>query len=188
MSYGKLVKMIIKTKVSHYLNWKAVDGSYVYQYNEGGIFSKAGPKICKVPQNGSEALKSDLMSLFEKRRCQKFFKFAQKFNKKDKETYKKKNPFNKTFQVFTKEFGLEKNTNDFLGHAVALYTTNDFLILPAIQVIEKIQLYLESVGRFGDTPYIYPVYGLAGIPESFARKCAVMGGTFMLNVKITKIQ
>lgn len=30
MAYGKLVKMIIKTEVSHYLNWKCVDGTYVY--------------------------------------------------------------------------------------------------------------------------------------------------------------
>ena len=30
MAYGKLVKMIIKTKVSDYLNWKPVDGTYVY--------------------------------------------------------------------------------------------------------------------------------------------------------------
>lgn len=32
MSNGKLVKMMIKTEVSKYLDWKAVDGSYVYQY------------------------------------------------------------------------------------------------------------------------------------------------------------
>ncbi len=30
MAYGKLVKMIIKTEVTHYLNWKNVDGTYVY--------------------------------------------------------------------------------------------------------------------------------------------------------------
>lgn len=30
MANGKLVKMMIKTEVSNYLNWKCVDGSYVY--------------------------------------------------------------------------------------------------------------------------------------------------------------
>ena len=30
MAFGKLVKMMIKTEVSKYLNWKSVDGSYVY--------------------------------------------------------------------------------------------------------------------------------------------------------------
>lgn len=30
MAFGKLVKMIIKTEVSNYLNWKCVEGIYVY--------------------------------------------------------------------------------------------------------------------------------------------------------------
>lgn len=30
MAFGKLVKMMIKTEVSMYLNWKCVDGTYVY--------------------------------------------------------------------------------------------------------------------------------------------------------------
>jgi len=42
---------------------------------EGGLFSKGGRKIRKVPGNDSEAFKSDLMGLLEKRRCQKLYKF-----------------------------------------------------------------------------------------------------------------
>lgn len=51
----------------------------------------------------------------------------------------------------------------------------------------KLQLYLNSQGRFGDSPFIYPVYGLSGIPESFSRKSAVYGGTYMLNVELKSI-
>lgn len=40
---------------------------------EGGLFSKGGPMIAKVPSSDSEALKSDLMGLMEKRRCKNFF-------------------------------------------------------------------------------------------------------------------
>ena len=182
MAYGKLVKLIIKTKVSDYLSWKCVEGIYVYQYRKGGLFSNAGGKIEKVPANGKEALSSDLMSLFEKRRCQKFFEFAQQFNAQKPETFKKPNPTNVTFGNFIKYFELEDNTIDFLGHAIALYENDTFINRPAVEVLHKVQLYMDSVGRFGDSPFIYPVYGLAGIPESFSRKCAVYGGTFMLNV------
>ena len=184
MSFGKLVKMIIKTKVSDYLSWKSVDGIFVYQYRKGGFFSKEGGKIEKVPATAKEALSSDLMSLFEKRRCHSFMNFVQEFDLKKPETFKKKemDPRNVTFAEFIKYWELEDNTIDFLGHAVALYTTDDFLKRPALEVLEKMQLYIESNGRFGNSPFIYPVYGLAGIPESFARKCAVYGGTFMLNV------
>lgn len=69
MSNGLLVKLLLKTRVSRYLEWKSIDGTFVYQMKEAGMFSKGGAKIEKVPSNDKEALSSDLMGLFEKRRC-----------------------------------------------------------------------------------------------------------------------
>lgn len=59
--------------------------------------------------------------------------------------------------------------------------------LPATKVIDKIKLYMDSMGRYGDSPFIYPVYGLGGIPEGFSRVSAVNGGTFMLNTDVDEI-
>ena len=106
MSNGKLVKMLLKTRVSKYLEWKcnnkylykykAIDGTYVYQMKEGGMFAKGGPqvefiffnyKIEKVPATDKEALKSDLMGLFEKRRCKNFFQFIQNYDPKNQKTW-----------------------------------------------------------------------------------------------------
>lgn len=69
MANGQLVKILLKTRVARYLEWKAIDGTYVFQMKEAGMFSKGGGKIEKVPATASEALKSDLMGMFEKRRC-----------------------------------------------------------------------------------------------------------------------
>ena len=93
-----------------------------------------------------------------------------------------------TFKQLTEDFGLQDNTLDFLGHSIALYTDNSYVKRPALDVIRKLQLYMDSIGRFGDSPFIYPVYGLSGIPESFSRKSAVYGGTYMLNVDLKKIE
>lgn len=68
-----------------------------------------------------------------------------------------------------------------------MYTDEKFLELPAIEVIRKIQLYADSMGRYGNSPFIYPIYGLGGIPEGFSRISAVNGGTFMLNTDIDEI-
>jgi len=59
---------------------------------------------------------------------------------------------------------------------------------------------MDSIGRYGNSPFIYPVYGLGGIeinlinniyfkgiPEGFSRMCAIHGGTFMLNTDIDEI-
>ena len=45
------------------------------------------------------------------------------FKRKDSSTHKYWKEGMK-FMTLAKEFGLEKNTLDFVGHAVALYTTN----------------------------------------------------------------
>ena len=55
-----------------------------------------------------------------------------------------------------------------------------------IDVIKKIQLYMDSMGN-NPSPFIYPIFGLGGIPEGFSRISAVNGGTFMLNTDITEI-
>lgn len=91
------------------------------------------------------------------------------------------------FEDLAKTYGIEPNTIDFLGHAIALYTDDSFLKKNFIEVIEKIQLYIDSAGRFGDSPFIYPIYGLSGIPEAFSRKSAVYGGVYMLNVTLKSL-
>jgi RAB protein geranylgeranyltransferase component A len=54
--------------VTRYLEFKSVEGSYV--------MGKSG-KISKVPADEKEALASDLMGLFEKRRFKNFLIFVQ---------------------------------------------------------------------------------------------------------------
>ena len=86
-----------------------------------------------------------------------------------------------------KHYGLADNTIDYLGHAVALEYSDAYLYEPAINTITKMQLYLQSVGRYGDSCFLYPIYGLGGLPEAFSRLCAIHGGTYMLNAKVDEI-
>ncbi len=39
MACGKLVKILLHTKVTKYLEWKSVAGTYVYQYQGAGLFT-----------------------------------------------------------------------------------------------------------------------------------------------------
>ena len=52
-----------------------------------GYFSAAKMNVCKVPANDMEALKSNLMGLFEKKRVITLYKFILGFNKDDKSTW-----------------------------------------------------------------------------------------------------
>ena len=92
-----------------------------------------------------------------------------------------------TTRQLYEEFGLDANTQSFTGHAMALQRDDDYLDQPAAATAEAIQLYVYSLERYGKSPYIYPLYGLGGMPEGFSRLCAIHGGTFMLNKGVDEI-
>ena len=75
---GELVKILILSGVTRYLEFKQVDGSYVY---------KKGAKIYKVPANEREALSTSLMGMFEKRRFKNFLHFVSNFDENDPKTW-----------------------------------------------------------------------------------------------------
>lgn len=187
MANGKLVKMLLKTTVDKYLEWKTVEGTYVYQYSKGGFFSSAGGKIFKVPGNDSEALKSSLMGLWEKKRCKNFFVYIQDVELDNPKTWDGVDIRTQPMKDVFKKFKLEDNTIDFIGHAVAMHISDGYLEEPAVDTIDKIKLYIDSIGRYGEHPFLYPIYGLGGIPEGFSRFCAIHGGTYMLNKPIDEI-
>jgi len=87
------------------------------------------------------------------------------------------------------KFGLEATTRDFIGHSMALYTTDDYIGEKgtAVEAIKRIQLYGNSMARYGKSPYIYPLYGLGELPQGFARLSAIYGGTYMLNTNVDEV-
>jgi Rab GDP dissociation inhibitor len=187
MADGKLVKMLLHTKVTRYLEWKCVDASYVLQNSKGGMFSKGGNAIHKVPASDGEALASKLMGLFEKKRLATFYKQLSQMDFNDPATWNKFDIKGQDFAALYKKYGLEENTIDFLGHAVALELNDDYIKRPAVETLPKMKLYADSMNKYGASPFLYPVYGLGGLPESFSRLCAIHGGTYMLNTPVDEI-
>lgn len=97
-----------------------------------------------------------------------------------------------TLFIPNRKYGLEDDTIDFIGHALALHNDDDYLDQPAIDFVKRIKvkcfllffnkhmfqsqchfhfyflvkLYAESLARFqGGSPYIYPLYGLGELPQ-----------------------
>ncbi|XP_001636411.2 rab GDP dissociation inhibitor alpha [Nematostella vectensis] len=177
MAGGNLVKILIGSGVTRYLEFKSIGGSYVYR----------GNKIYKVPCDEKEALNSSLMGLFEKRRFRNFLKWAQEFDIENPNTWEGIDPQKNTMTGVYLKFGLDANTADFVGHAIALEINDSYKDQPFGQTVEKIKLYNESLSRYGKSPYLYPLYGLGEIPQGFARLSAIYGGTYMLDKPIEAI-
>ncbi|XP_012520356.1 PREDICTED: rab GDP dissociation inhibitor beta [Propithecus coquereli] len=159
MANGQLVKMLLYTEVTRYLDFKVIEGSFVYK----------GGKIYKVPSTEAEALASSLMGLFEKRRFRKFLVYVANFDEKDTRTFEGIDPKKTTMRDVYKKFDLGQDVIDFTGHALALYRTDDYLDQPCCETINRIKLYSESLARYGKSPYLYPLYGLGELPQGFAR-------------------
>jgi len=76
MADGALVQILIHTDVTRYLEFKQASASYVLR--DG--------RISKVPCTPAEALKSNLMGIFEKRRMKKYLEFTNAYDPKDATT------------------------------------------------------------------------------------------------------
>lgn len=174
---GELTKILVHTDVTRYLEFKQIAGSFVYR--DG--------KISKVPSTEMEAVRSPLMGLFEKRRAKKFFEFLQGWRDNDPATHQGINLDVDTMRAVYEKFGLEPGTQDFIGHAMALYLDDDYINKAARPTYERIVLYTSSMARYGKSPYIYPLYGLGELPQAFARLSAIYGGTYMLDKPIDEI-
>ncbi|GBF90185.1 guanosine nucleotide diphosphate dissociation inhibitor [Raphidocelis subcapitata] len=173
MANGQLVKTLIYTDVTKYLEFKAVDGSYVL--NKG--------KVYKTPVTPNEALASPLMGMIEKFRARGFFSFVEAYDVRDPATHKGLDLRRMTMGELYTYYNLDAQTVDFIGHAIALHRDDKYLGEPALPTVNKIKLYHDSLTRYEGltSPYIYPRYGLGELPQAFARLSAVYGGTYMLN-------
>ena len=172
MANGAMVQMLLHTDVVKYLEFKAVDGSFVVR----------DKRVHKVPANDLEALKSPLMGLFEKRRARSFFIFVQDYVSEDPRTWQGLDLRRMPMRAVFDHFGLDEGTTDFIGHSLALQQTDEYMSQAALPTVLAIQMYAHSMARFGGgSPYIYPLYGLGELPQAFARLSAVYGGTYMLN-------
>jgi Rab GDP dissociation inhibitor len=177
MACGNLTKMLLHTKVTRYLDFKSIAGSYVYK----------GGQILKVPATPEEALRSSLMGLFEKRRFRKFLIFVDQYAEAKPETHEGRDLTRMTMRELYTDFGLVPETHQFISHAMCLELDEKHMDLPALPTIKGLQVYMYSLSRYGTSPYIYPVYGLGGLPEGFSRICAIHGGTFMLNQNVDEV-
>lgn len=51
----------------------------------------------------------------------------------------------------------------------------------------KVKKFLQSLGRYGNSPFLFPMYGCGEMPQCFCRLSAVFGGIYCLKKPITEI-
>ncbi|XP_056613977.1 rab GDP dissociation inhibitor alpha [Triplophysa dalaica] len=177
LASGQLVKILLYTEVTRYLDFKVVEGSFVYK----------GGKIHKVPCTETDTQTSDLMGMFDKRRFRKFLSFILNFDANDPRSHHDMDPHRTTMREVFRHFDLGADIIEVTGHALALHSDDDYLEQPCVSTINRIKLYSESLSRYGLSPFLYPVFGLGELPQGFVRLSAVYGNRCMLNRRVDDI-
>ena len=170
------MKMLRHAECLSYLEFGKVAGSFVLHKDD----------IKRVPCTVSEVLTSNLLGMFEKNRMRHLMQDISNYFS-EKKTPMKLDPKEATVDDFFKKYNLEDNTRNFIVHAMALDCNDDCLTKPAYETFAKVYLYAFSMSIYGESPFIYPMYGLGDVPQAFSRLSAVWGGTYMLDKQIEEI-
>lgn len=178
MGCDMLVQCLAKLIPEDYMEYTQILGSFVY--NKGALH--------KVPSSAAEGLSSSLLGMFMKVRFRTFANFATNYDVKNPSTHDKAMDVRvKTTAEMYSYFNIDQTAQTFISHAVCLQPDEKHLKQPALPIVLKFQLYVESFLRFGNSPYIYPRYGLGGLAEAFSRISSVFGGTFITDCKVQSV-
>ncbi|URE44693.1 Rab GDP dissociation inhibitor [Musa troglodytarum] len=156
-----------------------------------GLLSVDGFKVLHMDRNGYYGGESTSLNLVQARNLWKRFRGSDKppaYLGPSRDYNVDMIPKVCSWVPFIK-YGLNDNTTEFIGHALALHRDDQYLNEPALDTVKRMKMYAASLSRFqGGSPYIYPLYGLAELPQAFARLSAAYGGTYMLNKPECKLE
>uniref|UniRef100_A0A665TFS9 Rab proteins geranylgeranyltransferase component A n=1 Tax=Echeneis naucrates TaxID=173247 RepID=A0A665TFS9_ECHNA len=159
-SRGSLVDLLIKSNVSRYAEFKNVTRILTYRHGN----------VEQVPCSRADVFASRQLSVVEKRKLMRFLTSCLE------ETEEQQGEMNIVFSLFLCDQQLGDNLEHFLLHSIAMVTEDT----PTEVGLASTRHFLRCLGRYGNTPFLFPVYGLGEIPQCFCRMSAVFGGVYCL--------
>uniref|UniRef100_A0A6Q2XJB3 Rab proteins geranylgeranyltransferase component A n=1 Tax=Esox lucius TaxID=8010 RepID=A0A6Q2XJB3_ESOLU len=166
-SRGSLVDLLIKSNVSRYAEFKNV--TRILTYRNG--------KVEQVPCSRADVFGSKQLTVVEKRMLMKFLTFCLDFEQHPEE-YQDFSVHSFWDFLLTKK--LTENLRHFILHSIAMVTPD----VCTVEGLRATQHFLRCLGRYGNTPFLFPLYGLGEIPQCFCRMCAVFGGIYCLRQSV----
>eukprot|EP00041_Stephanoeca_diplocostata_P016854 m.334442 g.334442 ORF g.334442 m.334442 type:complete len:787 (-) comp20506_c0_seq3:255-2615(-) len=194
LSRGSLVQLLISSNIGRYVEFKAVE--------ETQILMADG--VREVPCSKQTLLLNRHIKLGEKRKLMKFLQFCSTIANNDDPTHESENAGGDTSNAadVTSPATSGQLGNDNGKEAFSEYLSREWkfsadiagYVMYAIAnvsstcetrvALDAVRLYFSSLGQYGKTPFINPMYGSAEIPQAFCRLSAVFGGVYMLRQKV----
>ncbi|XP_073919145.1 rab proteins geranylgeranyltransferase component A 1 isoform X7 [Castor canadensis] len=134
--------------------------------------------VSKVPCSRADVFNSKQLTMVEKRMLMKFLTFCMEFEEHPDE-YKAYEDV--TFSEYLKTQKLTPNLQYFVLHSIAMTSESTSSTIDGLQATKN---FLHCLGRYGNTPFLFPLYGQGELPQCFCRMCAVFGGIYCLHHSI----
>ncbi|XP_072601134.1 rab proteins geranylgeranyltransferase component A 1 isoform X7 [Vulpes vulpes] len=163
-SRGLLIDLLIKSNVSRYAEFKNI--TRILAFREG--------RVEQVPCSRADVFNSKQLTMVEKRMLMKFLTFCMEYEKHPEE-YKAYEEI--TFSEYLKTQKLTPNLQYFVLHSIAMTSETASNTIDGLKATKN---FLHCLGRYGNTPFLFPLYGQGELPQCFCRMCAVFGGIYCL--------
>ena len=165
------VDMIVRSTVTKYLEFKAVNK----------IVTVLGGELTSVPASRADVFTSKTVSVLEKRLLMRFVSFVMDMEKNSEEVDKFRGlPFSQLLE----HMNLNAKLCALIQSSIA-QVDSDALTETGL---ERSRFYLQSIGKYSNSPFLWPVYGIGELPQAFCRMSAVFGGVYMLRKEIQYLE
>ncbi|XP_071544535.1 rab proteins geranylgeranyltransferase component A 2-like isoform X1 [Panulirus ornatus] len=174
-SRGPLVELLISSNVARYAEFKCITRVLTWRPS-----NKKEGELLVVPCSRSDVFTTSSVSLVEKRLLMKFLEFCHSYDDNPEQLQEYAD---KSFVDFLRSRKLTDNLVHFVTESIAMVSED----VSCREGLEKMKLFLTSLGRYGTTPFLFSMYRCGELPQAFCRLCAVFEGTYLLRRPVSSL-
>ncbi|XP_021352296.1 rab proteins geranylgeranyltransferase component A 2-like isoform X1 [Mizuhopecten yessoensis] len=167
---GSMVELLISSDIAKYCEFRTVTR----------VLTFLNDKLEKVPCSRADVFSSKDVSMLEKRMLMKLLTFCADYTNHE---HQYQDFADKPFKEFLKSQKLTNNICHYVQHSIAMATDT----MTTMEGLARTKKFLHSLGRYGNTAFLWPLYGSGELPQSFCRMCAVFGGVYCLRTAVSAV-
>ncbi|OAG29703.1 Rab GDP dissociation inhibitor [Nematocida displodere] len=183
-----LVKAIGEHNLSHCIDFSVIEAQYMVDEKRHTLL---------IPATKTAALTSNLCGPFQLIKLNRFMNMIKSYYVASPSDKKRIQSQWTTVDEMYHHYGISLYIQKILGHGVALHSSDAYLNEAPHDFIMRLTTYFRSVARissnktgstYGNSPFLYPRYGISEISQGFARLSAVKGGTTRMATEIVSME
>uniref|UniRef100_A0A1I7UXD1 Rab proteins geranylgeranyltransferase component A n=1 Tax=Caenorhabditis tropicalis TaxID=1561998 RepID=A0A1I7UXD1_9PELO len=172
LSKGNMVQTLCDSQVSHYAEFKLVNRQLCPSESPERI------TLNPVPCSKGEIFQSSVLTMLEKRALMKFITFCTHWSTKAPEERREAlgDHVDRPFSEFLAQMGVSEALQAVIIHTIGILQTRPTALSGMTSSCE----FMDSVGFYGPSPFLFPLYGCGELSQCFCRLAAVFGSLYCL--------